>query len=610
MSNNKITDIVNYDIPKFNIDVNFEYAYYDETLEDKYPVNDSDINLKNTNINLNMYNKITIDISEFKTRFKFDSNFSFLNVIDEKVIEQIKKYQNKNLYKTFDETSSRPLTLEKYFNNSALTNSLDDKFISIVSNRDQKDRKNIIDAFDQINPDHDMINFSTQKFFRNTNLSKDYFYDIMLNKTNNLYNFDIKNLEFFSSFSNTSNQKISSNYNSKIFEVNYAYGITDIMNRRPDPELQISTEHDQTLLFEKLNHFYFIPPFENEIKMREQTGVAFIGFIITKNTSLGGRNNNAFTDIKAGSQFVYVDVNNLDNVNDITLYDGLIRYSGTYAYEVSPVFLLSLYKHNGVVNLENIPVITFNMLSTHSYRTKKIFCYDYFAPEPPNGFHVNTRRKSVKSVELKWDHPTNPQRDVIGFQIYRRKSLTEAFSLIKVMLMKEISEFGYFINADNFGNNPNLIYISNSKTMSNQMYSYVDEDIDVDKEAYIYSICSIDAHGMVSNYSNQIGVRYSTVYNALIVDHVSDQNAPRTYPNLYVQRKTQLFNNDDILFDFTPNFLNKQNISIYFTPDLFELNIPNSNQPSKKIFQTSNEYQFNLTRLTDLETKNIRFKLS
>jgi hypothetical protein len=606
MSNNKITDIVNYDIPKFNIDVNFEYAYYDEMLEDKNPVNDYDINLKNTNINLNMYNKIVIDISEFKNRFRFDSNFSFLQFIDEKVITTIKSYQNKNLYRTNDGNNLTGQTLEKYFNNSALQNNLDDKFISVVSNSDEKDRNKIISAYDKLNPNVN-VNFSTQKFFRNTNLSKNYFYDIMLNKTNNLYNYETKNLEFFSSYSNVSNQKIVSNYNSKIFEININYGVANISDRLS--ENPITSEYDQTLLFEKLNHFYFIPPVENEIKMREQTGVAFIGFMITKNVSVSG-STLLTNDAKAGSQFVYVDINNLDNINDITLYDGLIRYSRSYSYEISPVFLLSLYKHNGVINLENIPVITFNMLSTHSYRTNKIFSYDYFAPEPPNGFHVNTRRKSVKSIELKWCHPTNPQQDVIGFQIYRRKSLTEAFSLIKVMLMKEISSFGYFNNSDNYNNTPDLIHISDSKTMSNEMYEYIDEDINVDKESYIYTICSIDAHGMVSNYSNQIGVRYSTIYNALIVDHVSDQNAPRTYPNLYIQRKTQLFKNEDILFDFTPNFLNKQTASIYFTPDLFELNIPNSNEPSKKIFDINNEYQLNLTRLTDLQTKNIRFKLS
>jgi len=622
MNNNKITDIINYDIPKFNVDIKYQYAYYDEVLEDLNPVNHISINLKDTNINLNMYNEIRIDISEFKNRYRFDSNFSFLNNIDPKIIEKIKSYQKKNLYTSTDDSSQLPLI--SYFNNPAVDNDIDDKFISIVSNQSERDRSNIMSAFN-ITSQSTGINtdFSTQKFFRNYNVSKEYLYDFFIGKTNNLYNSEMKNVDFFSTYSNEENQKLTSNYNSRVFNIDKSISsrqnmlgfnlLSGFFNYQDSLEQDRNEiDHDQTVIFEKLKHFYIVPPYEDPIKMRQETGVAFVGFIINKNTIIGQTKN------KAGAQFVYVDINNLNNANEIVLFDDMIRYSSSYTYEISPVFLLSLYKHNGVTELQNIPLMVFNLLYTHSYRSNKIFSYDYFSPEPPNGFHINTKRKKVTSVELKWSHPTNPQQDVIGFQIYRRRLLTEPFTLIKVMLMKEISQFAYFKPSDNYEGLNDLFFIPDANKnisgnnilnkMSNEMYEFIDDSVDFIKDTYVYAICSIDAHGMISNYSNQIGVRYSTIYNTLLVDHVSDQNAPRTYPNLYVKRKTQFFKNDDILFDFTPNFLNKQEVSIYFTPDLFDIRKSVNDQTPNPVFTKQNEYQFNLTRLTDLENKSIIFK--
>jgi len=103
-----------------------------------------------------------------------------------------------------------------------------------------------------------------------------------------------------------------------------------------------------------------------------------------------------------------------------------------------------------------------------------------------------------------------------------------------------------------------------------------------------------------------LAIKYSMIYNDIIVDNISLSNAPRQYPNLYIQRKSKLFENDNLLFNFTPFFKNKEKIKIYFTPDCHSL-LKNNGQ-NKVISDFSNsDFQLNLTRLTDLQSKNIVF---
>ena len=67
-----------------------------------------------------------------------------------------------------------------------------------------------------------------------------------------------------------------------------------------------------------------------------------------------------------------------------------------------------------------------------------------------------------------------------------------------------------------------------------------------------------------------------------------------------------LFENDNLLFNFTPFFKNKEKIKLYFTPDCNELTLSANEKLKISDFSNSN-YHLNLVRLTDLQTKNIVF---
>ena len=93
-----------------------------------------------------------------------------------------------------------------------------------------------------------------------------------------------------------------------------------------------------------------------------------------------------------------------------------------------------------------------------------------------------------------------------------------------------------------------------------------------------------------------------------MIDNISLANAPRTYPNLYVKRKSLLFENENLLFNFAPSFKNKEKIKVYFTPDcLYIQNKLNNN--AILVNNIDSKYNLNIIRLTDLKNKNVSFKM-
>jgi hypothetical protein len=586
MKNNKF-DIISYDIPKFDINVEFTYHSYDEKTEDIQPINDVDIKLQFDNIGMFLSNKITIELKDLKDRLRFDSNISFLQNIQPKILTQIQNFQNENLNNfIFDDIKAL-----EYFNSNL---SFDDKSISFISGLNEKYKSRILQAYGL---DKNSYPDLTKHNQRNVIYGVDYLNDIMQSKLNSQYAYDFKNAEFLSDINQIDNEMIFIDYLSKNISIDNAK-LTTLFESQKSKQ-NIFSSDILPLLFSFIP-FEITPVIEDDANLKNETGVAFVGFLIKKHI----KNSAGEMILDSASQFIYVDINS-DSIDQIILYDNFLNYANSYSYEIIPVFYLGLYRFFGYRQF-NFPLISHHLVWNNSQRTEFVRAVDYFAPEPPNA--VTAKFLSQKfQADIMWSHPTNPQGDVVGFQIYRRKSLFEPFQLIKVYLKKKMSDFRHMKNFSDIVPDE-LIQISTDNTLKG-MYHFIDESVDLTQETCIYAICSIDAHGYVSNYSSQIGLRYSKIYNSLIIDQVSMQNAPRSYPNLYVQRKSQLFENDDLIFDFTPNFKNKKYITVYFTPDATSVANPVDNRQFE-IFNIDNEYQLSVSRLNDLNTKNIKFKLS
>ncbi len=62
-------------------------------------------------------------------------------------------------------------------------------------------------------------------------------------------------------------------------------------------------------------------------------------------------------------------------------------------------------------------------------------------------------------------------------------------------------------------------------------------DLDFSKESqYIYTVACVDARGFTSNYASQHMVSFDRTTNKLKTKLVSKRNAPKPYPNIYLNQ--------------------------------------------------------------------------
>ena len=83
-------------------------------------------------------------------------------------------------------------------------------------------------------------------------------------------------------------------------------------------------------------------------------------------------------------------------------------------------------------------------------------------------------------------------------------------------------------------------------------------------ESFIYSICSIDAHGMISNYSEQHEVVFDSYKNKIISKVVCDSGSPKPYPNMKL-RIDAFKDSIRVSGDET------KELSIYFSPEYLKI---------------------------------------
>jgi hypothetical protein len=77
-----------------------------------------------------------------------------------------------------------------------------------------------------------------------------------------------------------------------------------------------------------------------------------------------------------------------------------------------------------------------------------------------------------------------------------------------------------------------------SKFQSSVNY-YIDPEFNKDSD-YIYTMCSVDAHGQSSNYGMQFRVRFDKRKNKLIKELISPSGASKQYPNTYLNAELTL----------------------------------------------------------------------
>jgi hypothetical protein len=248
--------------------------------------------------------------------------------------------------------------------------------------------------------------------------------------------------------------------------------------------------------------------------------------------------------------------------------------------------------------------------------TIQINAIENIPPRPPTHLRFNYQRNNGLLID--WDAPINPQNDIVAYLVYRRENTSQSFKLIKELNfdMSKIKT-----------TRKESAYIRNTLKYNGPVHFYEDKEFNQDSQ-YIYAVVSVDAHGMTSSYSPQYGLSYNRPTNSIIVNTVSKSQAPKAYPNMFMNGilapDGKNFNNDN-LSDFMKDVVRltgKKRMTVYFNPEYYhvfkktveensgiteeELNITTENL---KLFQASTGdgepiYRIHLMN-TDLQLDNV-----
>jgi len=292
---------------------------------------------------------------------------------------------------------------------------------------------------------------------------------------------------------------------------------------------------------------------------------------------------------KKDTKFFYIDVlpdgiiENTSNTyrvsksENIVINDSAVQYGSEYFYVVYPVYAVSLPKKNDYYLVETY------LMCDYPYFTNNIVCKEFKRPVSPSNLRFRYINKE-KCLNIEWAKPLERQGDIKGYQIFKRKNLNEAYSIVGQI---------EFLEEDSFYKRNNNV--SNSlieKARFNKTY-FDDKEFNTN-EIQIYTVCSLDARGQSSNYSEQIAVYYDFYAKKVVVDLVSSAGAPLHMPNLLVPRKTKFYDNEENIVSNTPYEEKISKISLYVTPEYNEIILGESLESDSII---SEKYKFSIFKL-------------
>ena len=237
-------------------------------------------------------------------------------------------------------------------------------------------------------------------------------------------------------------------------------------------------------------------------------------------------------------------------------YDPNIKYGTTYAYGLRELYLVTATVNTTLPNLGPGIYRTNFLIEGSQSSLKYVSCYEKTAPRPPEAIFIR-RGINAKGLMIEWQFPTNPQRDIKKFQVFKRESIDQPFFLIREIDFNDADP----VVPPQENVDPRLI----TRTDFPQT-SYNDKSFERNDKA-IYAVCSIDAHGYSSTLSAQLEVHIDYFTNRVKIRAVSPAGAPKQYPNMYISA-TDSENIDKIrLTEDVIKTSGFDQVDVYFTPE-------------------------------------------
>jgi hypothetical protein len=231
-------------------------------------------------------------------------------------------------------------------------------------------------------------------------------------------------------------------------------------------------------------------------------------------------------------------------------YDVQVKYGTTYAYSIRTIALFNL----PAVDKDSGEIATVQTLVTSKpSATFYVKTEENVAPPPPSDISFNWNYEN-ENLLIHWAYPVNPQRDIKKFQVFRRDNIDQPFELIK--------EYDFNDSLSIF--RPRESVAPGLTTQVNSPVTfYVDEEFNKNSR-YIYTVCSIDAHGLTSNYGAQFELSFDVFKNQLVKRLVSHSGAPKPYPNLYLEASS-------FVSAVNVSGAHTKRMHVYFVPQFYQL---------------------------------------
>ena len=227
--------------------------------------------------------------------------------------------------------------------------------------------------------------------------------------------------------------------------------------------------------------------------------------------------------------------------------DSGVKYGASYSYFVKAVYAIEIATYTELG--EN--VIATLLVSAFPSSGYTVACFEDTPPEPPDDFQIRYDYDSG-CPSISWNFPVNKARDVKYFQVFRRSSVMEPFTLIK-----EIDFNDAFLRPVR----PDAPDSSLIERVDFPICVYLDKEFKKDS-SFIYALGCVDAHGFVSNYTEQLRVKFNKLKNQMELELVSVANAPRPYPNIFLRSSLTA----DLI-----KIANRKDVDVYFDPEYLKI---------------------------------------
>jgi len=202
--------------------------------------------------------------------------------------------------------------------------------------------------------------------------------------------------------------------------------------------------------------------------------------------------------------------------------DNDVRYGGSYFYKIRSlcsVKVIASSEHKDDSSLNQNVLAT--MLMASEGVLAGVTCVEKVPPPPPNSMRITFDFDVIKP-RITWQFPLNKQRDIKRFQIFKRFSTSQPFTLLK--------EYN-FDDSIIKGGVSEIAIDESIETLDGPRLSFVDMT-HKEGEKPIYTVACVDAHGMSSNYGPQLQVERDRYTNRVHRKVISREGAPKPYPNI------------------------------------------------------------------------------